>query len=252
MTLLVSITFDDGNESQFTDYYPILESYGFRATFFIITSLLGKKGMLNYDQVKELYKCGNEIGSHTHTHPHLTKIPTTSLIFELKKSKEILRNFNCDTLAYPYGDYNERVIYYTKHFYSAARGYFRKCLGINHVRDMDKYALKVFSPEPFLKNSSTFHNVHNGLAILVFHGRFNITLGKILWITRNERFRMLTMTNILSSISTQFSKILRVKSTNQDDRLLQFKKLCDILSSSDLVQVLTISEALKRLDEVNR
>jgi peptidoglycan/xylan/chitin deacetylase (PgdA/CDA1 family) len=249
MTLLVSITFDDANESQFTDYYPILESYGLRATFFVITSLLDKKGILNYDQVKELYKCGNEIGSHTHTHPHLTKIPTTSLIFELKKSKEILRNFNCNTLAYPYGDYDERVICYTRHFYSAARGYYGKCFGINHIGNMDKYALKVIPPE-LLKNYSIFHNVHNGLAILVFHEKFNINLDKIFWITRNKRFDMLNMTSIFNLIITQFFKAF--KNGDQSNRLLQFKKLCDILSSSDLVHVLTISEALKRLDEVNR
>jgi len=246
MSIFVSITFDDGNESQFTEYYPILESYGLRATFYITTSLIGKRGILTYGQLKELYNHGNEIGSHTHTHPYLTKIPVASLTFELKKSKEILKNFGCSTLAYPYGDYNERIIHYVRRFYSAARGYYGKDYGINHSRDMNRYALKVVSPGLVFSHVSDFHN---GLAIFVFHGRFNITFDKILWVTRNKMLDLLTMSNPFNRIITSFLKI--PKGDVHHNRLLQFKKLCEFLSASDSVQVLTVSEALKQLYGVN-
>jgi peptidoglycan/xylan/chitin deacetylase (PgdA/CDA1 family) len=238
MNIFVSITFDDGNESQFTEYYPILERYGFRATFYVITSLIGKRGMLTYDQLKELYNHGNEIGSHTHTHPYLTKIPVASLIFELKKSKDILENFKCSTLAYPYGDYNEKVIYYVRHFYSAARGYGN--YGINSSKDINRYALKVISQGTFLHHVSDFHN---GLAIFVFHGRSNITFDKILWAARNKR---------LDSFFNSINYFLKIsKGNNHHDHLLQFKKLCELLSADDSVQVLTVSEALRQLRSIS-
>jgi len=238
MNVFVCITFDDGNEEQFAEYYPVLEEYGFRATFYVITSLIGKKGMLTYDQLKELYNHGNEIGSHTHTHPHLTKISVTSLIFELEKSKEVLKDFECKTLAYPYGDYDARVIYYVRRFYSAARGYTN--YGINNSRDINRYALKVIPQGTF----PYFSDLNKGLAIFVFHGRSNITFDKILWMLKYKRSDL-----VFNRIITSFLKIL--KSSNYHDDFSQFRKLCEILSADDSVRVLTVSEALRQLYDIN-
>ncbi|MGB9959774.1 MAG: polysaccharide deacetylase family protein [Candidatus Bathyarchaeales archaeon] len=239
MAILVSLTFDDGNENLFTEYYPILEDFGFRATFYVITGLIGKRGMLNNDQLKELYIHGNEIGSHTHTHPNLTKIDTASLIFEFKKSKEILQDFKCDTVAYPYGYYDERSIYYAMQFYSSARGYSGKDYRINDIKMLDKYALKTISPEHFVFLHPTFQQ---GLAIFVFHGKFTITFDKIMWFIRNRRTAFLNSRTLYNL----FRRITRINSKAQQCPLIRFKKLCDLLASHEFIEVLTISEALKK------
>jgi peptidoglycan/xylan/chitin deacetylase (PgdA/CDA1 family) len=41
-TRLVIINFDDGYKSQFTNAKPILDMYGFKASFFIVCNFVGK------------------------------------------------------------------------------------------------------------------------------------------------------------------------------------------------------------------
>jgi peptidoglycan/xylan/chitin deacetylase (PgdA/CDA1 family) len=55
----------------------------------------------------------NEIGSHGMTHRDLTKLHPDELMFELKKSKEMLENITgrpVNSFAYPYGFFNNRLI----------------------------------------------------------------------------------------------------------------------------------------------
>ncbi|MGB9841303.1 MAG: polysaccharide deacetylase family protein [Candidatus Bathyarchaeales archaeon] len=244
MSILVSISFDDGNENHFTEFYPILEDYGLKATFYVITSLLGKKGMLNKYHLKELYNHGNEIGSHTHTHPNLTRLSTDSLVLELSKSKEILKEFGCTTMAYPYGYYDERCIYYTKRFYSAARGYGKKDYGINRPEALNLYSLKMLPTQQFISN----HSFPEGLAIFVFHGKFSISSDLILWFLRNKRVEFLRRKALRNSLVRIKDSVFKSsRSVNKSDSLTQFRNLCDFLSANDSVKVRTISDALKDL-----
>ena len=55
---------------------------------------------------------GWEIGSHTRTHPRLTRLGDEELLGELQASREECEDrlgVDCSSLAYPYGDYDERV-----------------------------------------------------------------------------------------------------------------------------------------------
>ena len=65
----VVITFDDGALSNFYYAFPILLNASLRATFFITTDFVGKKGFMQWEHLKEMQKEGMEIGSHTVTHP---------------------------------------------------------------------------------------------------------------------------------------------------------------------------------------
>lgn len=107
---------------------------------------------MSEEQIKDLYNHGNEIGSHTHTHPHLPKLSDNKLDFELRKSKEILKPFKAETLAYPYGEYDNRVISHVSRYYTSARGYYNPTeispsfvsnMGLGHER----YCLKTISFE---------------------------------------------------------------------------------------------------------
>jgi peptidoglycan/xylan/chitin deacetylase (PgdA/CDA1 family) len=66
------------------------------------------------DQLGELAEAGWEIGSHTCTHPHLDRVSDDAqLRAELVESKATVEERlgrDCATLAYPYGEYDERVI----------------------------------------------------------------------------------------------------------------------------------------------
>lgn len=108
------ITFDDGHRSNLTLSGPILKKYGFKATEFVVTGAIGKKGFLSKQDLISMEASGTwDIESHSVHHPHLSKIPEKKMINELTQSKKVLTkllghpvNFFC----YPYGDYNTKVV----------------------------------------------------------------------------------------------------------------------------------------------
>ena len=120
----VSITFDDGNKCQHEDFFPVMKEHGVRGPFYVTVDTLGLRNQMSLSDLKEIYKAGNEIASHTCTHPHLPGLSEIELDRELKKSKDFLEPFGCKSLTYPYGKYNDRVIDYAKRYYAAARGYY--------------------------------------------------------------------------------------------------------------------------------
>ncbi len=121
----VALTFDDGFQNFYTTAFPILKEYGFQATVFLVTDYCGKYNdwgdnlpklsrsrLLSWQEIKELNKYGIEFGTHTRTHPDLTKIAASRVEGELFESKRVIEDsLGCGvtTLAYPYGNFNESV-----------------------------------------------------------------------------------------------------------------------------------------------
>lgn len=74
---LAILTFDDAVESHYSVVAPLLKEYGFGATFFICEYpgvFENKEQSMTWEQIKELNDMGFEIGNHTRTHKHLTKM----------------------------------------------------------------------------------------------------------------------------------------------------------------------------------
>lgn len=109
----VVLTFDDGFENNHRYAAPLLKTYGFTGTFFVITSLVGGAERMTWKQVSDLAAGGNEIGSHTMTHPDLSASSAASRVKELVGSKEALERAlggNVVALSYPSGAYNADTI----------------------------------------------------------------------------------------------------------------------------------------------
>lgn len=118
----VVITIDDGYRSGYSVAAPILKKYGFTATLFIYTDFVGaSKNAVTWDQLRELKSQGFEIGSHTLSHPDLTRqLPGETdeeyddrIKKELAVSKSIIDSkMGQDTLfiAWPFGKYNTKVL----------------------------------------------------------------------------------------------------------------------------------------------
>ncbi|MBN9485452.1 MAG: hypothetical protein BGO70_14410 [Bacteroidetes bacterium 43-93] len=107
------ITFDDGTEGQYTDAKPVLEKYGFKAVYFIMTVTLGKPGYLSAAQIRELSGKGNTIGCHTWNHKRVTSYTTTDWNEQLVKPMETLKSITGKIpryFAYPYGLWNRNAI----------------------------------------------------------------------------------------------------------------------------------------------
>jgi len=71
--------------------------------------------MLSWDQIREMHAAGIEFGSHTITHPILSRIPHDEMLKELRESKQLLTDYLGNAIisfAYPNGktpDYNDDV-----------------------------------------------------------------------------------------------------------------------------------------------
>lgn len=123
----VMITFDDGYKDNLTTAAPLLEKYGFSALVFIIPELLGSETgycwrygdpegsgqFLTWEDVLQLHQQGWMIGSHSLTHPLLTKISEQQLAAELNDSRNMLEEKLEESVmifAYPGGDFDDNVL----------------------------------------------------------------------------------------------------------------------------------------------
>jgi peptidoglycan/xylan/chitin deacetylase (PgdA/CDA1 family) len=128
----VAVTFDDGYRSVLDLALPILTEVGMDGTLFVPTDHIGSaKPMtwpgieqwlgteherellpLSWAEVAALHDAGWEIGSHTCSHPRLSRISAAELHRELTASKARCEGElgECESIAYPYGDYNPAVV----------------------------------------------------------------------------------------------------------------------------------------------
>jgi peptidoglycan/xylan/chitin deacetylase (PgdA/CDA1 family) len=265
----VSITFDDGRYEQYNKFYPLLAKYDLKGTFYIVTERIGWKGVMDWDELSYLHKEGNEIGSHTHTHPHLTTLSNSDLNYEFKKSKKILNVFNCNSIAYPYGEYNQRVIQQAKKYFIAARGYksnIENRTEVLNFQNKNRYHLIGIPTEnslrirnyPNLQNCSLFGlsllnfkktvkkileytTKNNAWIIFVIHGSYNRK--QISWILKKPR-------NIIEHFSLNICDSLKlINFTNQKETkkgtIAKFKWMCKYISTYKQIEVMPIIQVVK-------
>src|SRR5712691_6575320 len=88
-TKVVILTFGDTVKSQFTTAKPILDQYGFKASFFITCGYVGdQKQMqrLSWNDILALQEDGQDIESKGMTHADLNSLSPTALDFEISGS----------------------------------------------------------------------------------------------------------------------------------------------------------------------
>ncbi|MCL5958206.1 MAG: polysaccharide deacetylase family protein [Chloroflexi bacterium] len=108
------LTFDDGYWDLYQNAYPVLQRYNLKATSFVIADLVGARGYLTWDAIREMAASGSvTYGSHTLNHPDLTQIPLAEVERQIKQSKRILEDRlgnQVTLLSYPSGQYNSSVM----------------------------------------------------------------------------------------------------------------------------------------------
>jgi peptidoglycan/xylan/chitin deacetylase (PgdA/CDA1 family) len=110
----VVITFDDAQVSNYTQAMPLLQKYGFRATFFVPTVFIdqGQRNLMK-KQLIEMDREGMVIQSHSHSHPFLNDLHREGIYSELAISKKILEEViqkNVTIMSCPGGRYSKNVI----------------------------------------------------------------------------------------------------------------------------------------------
>ena len=127
----VIINFDDSHQSDYTYAKPILDKYGFKATFFEVCNWV-EAGYhesdisITWQQIAALKQDGMDIESHTMTHPNLDDLSSQAdLDYEIGQSKQCLENhgFNPTIFAYPIGRgaHDPKVVNTVAKYYDLAR-----------------------------------------------------------------------------------------------------------------------------------
>jgi peptidoglycan/xylan/chitin deacetylase (PgdA/CDA1 family) len=109
----VTLSFDDGCETDLITVAPLLRELGYGATFYITVGFLGRPGYLSRAQLQELADLGCEIGSHSMTHAYLPDLAPKQLAREILDSRKELSQItgrSIDHFSCPGGRWNPRVI----------------------------------------------------------------------------------------------------------------------------------------------
>lgn len=145
----IVITFDDGYLDNYATAFPLLQKYGFTATFFLTTELIGKHHRwgdstefpyMSWQHAREMLAHGFSFGSHTCTHPDLTTVGKKALFHEIHGSRKRLEDqlgVQITHFSYPFGKYDEA----TKRCVEEAE-YVSACSVSNY--DGDRYSIERF------------------------------------------------------------------------------------------------------------
>ena len=109
----IMLTFDDTDLDQFTVAAPVMQQYGFKGVFFVMTVSLGRPRYMSRAQVKELADAGHVIGSHTWDHQNVKKLKEkdwTTQIDKPTKQLEAITGKPVKYFAYPFGLWSPAVI----------------------------------------------------------------------------------------------------------------------------------------------
>jgi peptidoglycan/xylan/chitin deacetylase (PgdA/CDA1 family) len=119
----VSITFDDGFQSQFDYAFPLLQTRGIKATFYVITAFINTPTFMTTAELQTLQSNGHEIGSHGDHHYDLPSVTEWQMRQELQVSQKTLRSWGLSGNNFAYPDaartaYTDSIVH---EYYRSAR-----------------------------------------------------------------------------------------------------------------------------------
>lgn len=126
-TLYVIITMDDAFESQYKNALPELKSRRIPATIFVPTGYIGKtpdwsaamrrlsrkEKVLSAEMIQTIDSDLITFGSHTVSHPDLTRMPISQVDYELKESRRMLEEIlghPVTMISFPHGCHNPALL----------------------------------------------------------------------------------------------------------------------------------------------
>jgi peptidoglycan/xylan/chitin deacetylase (PgdA/CDA1 family) len=178
---VVSITFDDGQASQYS-VLPMLRDRGMAATFYVNSGLAGSSQFyMSWQQILDLANAGNEIGGHTVHHADLAQVSTETAHSEICQDRRNLIEHGglapVTSFAYPRGAEPRTVAAVRDCGYSNARGAGTLEDWAESIPPQNPYRLRTFEGA---RGSTTLQDLQShvigaerhggGWVVLVFHG----------------------------------------------------------------------------------
>lgn len=124
---VVSIVFDDGRVSQFKYAFPLMQERGLHGTYYLVTDLVrdvsGNYKFMSFAEAKIIQDAGNEIGSHSVSHPSFTGLSESQIRYQCVESKNVLEahGLEVNNFAYPYGSNSAWTDSIVDDYYVSAR-----------------------------------------------------------------------------------------------------------------------------------
>jgi peptidoglycan/xylan/chitin deacetylase (PgdA/CDA1 family) len=121
----ITLTFDDGMRSVYTDALPVLREHRVPSHLFLATAAVGGENrwaaqperiptfeMLRWHEVEALHAAGVRIESHTHSHPDLRTVEDAAIADECERADALIEQRlgrRPAYFAYPYGRHDART-----------------------------------------------------------------------------------------------------------------------------------------------
>tara|TARA_B110000003_G_scaffold197108_1_gene195769 strand:+ start:727 stop:1788 length:1062 start_codon:yes stop_codon:yes gene_type:complete len=134
----ILITIDDGFTSFYEFAWPYLKDNKIPFILFISTEAIGKKGYMNWNQIREIEKEQNAyIGNHSHSHDYLVNFKKKDFIADINKASKIFTNklgYNPIFFSYPFGEYSGEIKEYISKNFRFSFGQHSGVIDINKDR----------------------------------------------------------------------------------------------------------------------
>ena len=140
----ILITIDDGFKSFYNEAWPYLKENKIPFILFISTEPVGKKGYMNWDEIREIEKSDFAIiGHHSHTHEYLIDMNNLEFVNDIKIASKIFKEkfgYTPEIFSYPFGEYSQYMKNYISENFKVAFGQHSGVVDINK----DKFELPRF------------------------------------------------------------------------------------------------------------
>ncbi|MCR4942607.1 MAG: polysaccharide deacetylase family protein [Campylobacter sp.] len=116
----IALVIDDGYKSFYYRGLPVFAEYNFPFTLFVYVEASSKRygDYMNFDQIKEVLKFG-DVQYHSYAHPHMVGLNDEKLTQDFNDGVatfEKYMGYKPKYFAYPYGEYDQKVLDKAKSF----------------------------------------------------------------------------------------------------------------------------------------
>ena len=139
---VVTLTFDDGNTSQYTIAAPIMKTAGQKAVYYINSGWVGQPTFMTWAELAALRASGSEIAGHTVNHTELPTVPLATATTEVNQdyANFVAHGITPKNFATPFGAYDNNTLPIIAKTYDSHRAFANQ--GLN-VWPYNKYLLYV-------------------------------------------------------------------------------------------------------------